>query len=141
MKRIFLITILIAGLAAAYGFAQMGGGMMGGEKGQHESMMSGEQSQSGHEMMQHKGMMSHGDMTVGMMDMTNQMSGMMGSMSAMMRDMPKENMKKMSGLMKDMCSEMTKLSGMMDSGMTTDTEMNRMHERMEDMQKRISEIK
>ena len=45
MKRILLITILIVGLTASYGFAQMGQGMMGSGQGMMDQGYMGGQSQ------------------------------------------------------------------------------------------------
>jgi len=134
MKRIFLAIILIIGLAAAYSFAQMGGENGGMMEQKHEMMQKGEH------MMEHKGMMSHEDMMGNMMDMIDQMSAIMGNMSEMMEDMPKENVHNLSRMMKDVCSEMNKMSGMMDSGMATEKDMNAMHERINKMQKRMSDM-
>ena len=130
MKRIFLITILIMGLIVAHSFAQMGGGMMGGQKGRMGGgMMGGQQGQ----MMEHKSMMSHGEMMSNMMDMTNQMSGMM-------KDMPKEHMRKMSAMMRDMSKEMVEMSKIMEGGMASEKEMKKMHDRMIEMRNRISDM-
>lgn len=80
MKRILLITILVVGLTATYGFAQMGQGMMGsgqgmmgggqGMMGSGQGMMGGQsQQQSGgsdyypcEQMMGGYGMMGSGHM-------------------------------------------------------------------------------
>lgn len=88
MKRIILITILIVGLTAAYGFADMGGhmdsgqGMMGGQSHQQtgdsgypcQHMMGGGMMGQGHMGgMMGGGMMGQGHMGSGMMG-----EGMMG---------------------------------------------------------------
>ncbi len=87
----FLAVILLA----SFSYAQMGGGMMGGQKGEmmEQKGMTGQQ-----QMMQQKGMMDQQQMMDGMMDMMHQMSTMMGDMSGMMKDMPVDRMKKMSEL-------------------------------------------
>jgi hypothetical protein len=147
MKRIFFAIILVTGLVATYSFAQMSGGMMGTDKGGHGSMMEGQHQhgdmgqgmmEKDEHMMDYKGMMSHENMTGNMMEMMHQMSDMMHDMGGKMVDMPKDKMHNMSGMMRDMCTEMNRMSGMMDSGMANEKDMNAMHERMNEMQKKMS---
>jgi len=89
MRRIILITILIVGLTATYGFAQMGGGHMGSNQGMMgmgsgQDMMGGQSQQqtggSGYypcqQMMGGYGMMGQGHMG-GMMGQGH-MGAMMG---------------------------------------------------------------
>ncbi|MBI5741775.1 MAG: hypothetical protein HZA16_13790 [Nitrospirae bacterium] len=132
MRRIFFITVLVLGMAA-YGFAQTGGGMTGEQK------QEGKMEQKG-EMTGHAETMSHEDMIANMTEIMNQMWGMMGEMSEMIKDMPKDRMHKMSSIIKDMCSEMNRLSGLMDSGKATEKDMDAMQERMNEMQERMSDM-
>jgi len=140
MKGLFVVIISITALIATYGFAQMGSGMKGGEK--HEDMMEG-QHQHGdmsQNMMEHKGMMSHEDMMGNMTEVMDQMSIIMGDMSEMMENLPKENTPKVTRMMKDVCAEMNRMTGMMDSGMATEKDMDAMHERVNELQKRMSDM-
>ena len=84
MKRIILITILIVGLTATYGFAQMGQGHMGSGQGMMDQGSMGGQSHqqtgdSGYpcQHMMGGGMMGSGHMGGGMMGQGH-MGGMMG---------------------------------------------------------------
>jgi hypothetical protein len=74
----------------------MSGGMMKDQSGTMHHDKMGE----------HHGMMEHGQMMGGMMDMSNQMSEMMGKMSGTMRDMPAGKMKMLSSAMNDMSRQM-----------------------------------
>ncbi len=117
-------------LCSAFAFAQMGGGMKEGQK-----------SGMGHsQMMEQDGMMEHGQMMGGMMDMSNQMSEMMGKVSAMMKDMPQGNMNMMSGVMKDMSNQMMAMSTAMGSGKVSAKEMKKMRDGMMGIQKNLSRM-
>jgi len=97
MKRILLITIIIVGLTATYGFAQMGQDHMGSGQGMmdsDQSMMGGQSQQqtggSGNHpcrQMMGGGMMGSGHMG-GMMGQGHMGGGMMGQghMGGMMGD-------------------------------------------------------
>ncbi len=130
-KNILIIFILLMAFTVTYGFAQMGGGHGGGMMGgQHEqpSSMQGEMGKG--QMMEHKGMMEHGQMMNGMVDMMQQMSGMMHDMEENMGNMPKEKMLNMSKMMKEMSSHMVKMSGIMEKGMATEKDMKMLHDEM-----------
>ena len=140
MKKLFMLSaIFTLLLTAEYGFAQMGGGMMGGQGSQKEGMGGGMQHDH-KKMMDHKGMMSGDKMMGSMMDMSSEMSDMMSQMSDMMDGMTMADMQHMSGLMSDMGRQMTDMSMMMKKGIATDREMEAMHQKMMEMQKRMSEM-
>jgi len=130
MKRFFITMALLLIFAPAYGFAQMGHGMMRETPGgmMHEHMMG------------HEGMMGYENMMGNMTDMINELSGLMSKMSEMMKDMPRENMHQISSTMRDTCSEMSRMSEMMDKGAATDEEIKAVHHRIKDLQKRMSEM-
>lgn len=130
MKKIFITATLFLTFNAAAAFAQMGHGMM-------RELPAGTMHEH---MMGHAGMMSHEQMRGNMRDMMNRMSGLMENMSGMMKDLPADKMKRISGMMIDMCTEMNRMSEMMDKGMTTDDEMKAMHDRMMEMQKQMSDL-
>ena len=122
------IGALILLLGGSLAFAQINGGMMKDQTGtMHHDKMS-----------EHQGMMKHGQMIGGMMDMSNQMSTTMGKMSGIMKDMPAGNMKKMSGAMNEMSHQMLDMSIMMGSGKCTAAEMKKMQDRMTEIQKEMS---
>jgi hypothetical protein len=129
MKKIVIGISFIAFLVCgSFAFAQMGGGMKEGQKsGAHHA-----------QMMEQGGMMEHGQMMGDMMDMSNQMSEMMGKMSGMMKDMPKGNRKMMSGVLKDISHQMMDMSTVMGSGKVSAKKMKKMHDRMMEIQKRMS---
>ncbi len=131
MKRIFVITILIIGLAAAYSFAQMGHGMM---RGTEEEMGQGHMMEQGHMMGSMMGVTQ--DMSV----MMRRMSGMMGGISNMSREMSGDRMHNMSNMMRDMCREMSRMADFMDKGAATDEEMKAMRNRMMEMQKQMPDL-
>ncbi len=116
MKRIFLTVVLIFGVTA-YGFPQMGGGMMGGHG--HEPVKG--------QPMEHKGMMEHGQMMDSMTDMMHRMSEMMHNMGEKMGEMPK-----------DMSSYMKKMSEMMEKDMATEKDMKMLHDEMTRIEKDMS---
>jgi hypothetical protein len=115
-------------LSGPFVFAQMTGGMM---KDQNKSIPQGQMREQG-------GMMEHGQMMGGMMDLSNQMSEMMGKMSGTMKDMPAVKMKSMSGVMNDMSHQMREMSMAIGSGKVSAREMKRMEDRMMEIQKEMS---
>lgn len=125
MKKIFCITIFILALSAPYSFAQMGHGMM-------REMPGG---------MMHEHMMGHEEMMENMTDMLNQLSEIMRDISEMMKGMPKDKMKQISSIMKDMYTEIEMMAEMMDKDSATYEEIKSMHDRTVEMKKRMSEIK
>lgn len=118
MKKILFIGFLVVCLTAVYGYAQMGGGMMGG--------------QQGGTMMQGQGMMG------GMMLMMDRMAGMMQSISDMMREgMSAENMREMSRITGDMSARMTDMSRILGRGDASQQEMQGLEQRMMDTERRL----
>jgi hypothetical protein len=127
-KPVSAIGVLVLLLSGSLAFGQMSGGMM---KDQSSTMH--------HDKMgEHYGMMEHGQMMSGMMDMSDQMSGTMGKMSGTMKDMPADNMKRMSGVMKDMSNQMQEMSMAMGNGNVTAKEMKKMQDRMTEIQREMS---
>jgi len=131
MKRLLIATFLISALAASDSFAQMGHGMM---REIPEGMM--------HEhMMVDEGMMSREQMMNNMTDMMNELSGLMGNMSEIMKYKPKEDMLRISVIMRDMSFEIRRMSDIIDKETVTDKELNIMKDDIMQMKKRMSEIK
>jgi hypothetical protein len=64
----------------------------------------------------------------------------MGKMSGIMKDMPAGNMKKMSGVMKDMSHQMMEMSKAMGKGKVSAKDMQKMQNRMAEIQKKMSEV-
>ncbi len=123
MKRIILITVLIAGLTASYGFAAMGGrmgsdqGHMGSDPGHMEGMLQG------HEV---RGSMMHN---------MGQMSRLMQQMRDMMANKPNaESMSQMSGLMQDISEHILEMSRIMKRGTVTQKEMQMLDQHNSKMQ-------
>jgi methyl-accepting chemotaxis protein len=129
MKRtVSAIGVYVLLLGGSLAFAQMNGGMMKDQSGTMHHDKMGE----------HHGMMEHGQMMSGMMDMSNQMAEMMGKMSGTMKDMPAGRMKMMSSAMNDMSHQLQEMSMAMGSGKCTAAEMQRMQERMTKIQGEMS---
>ena len=127
-KTVSAIGIFVLLLGGSLAFAQMSGGMMKDQSGTMHHDKMGE----------HYGMMEHGQMMSGMMDMSHQMSGTMDKMSGAMKDMPADKMKRLSGVMKDMSSQMQEMSMAMGNGKVTAKEMKRMQDRMTEIQGEMS---
>jgi hypothetical protein len=127
-KTVSAIGVFVLLLGGSLAYAQMSGAMMKNQSGTMHHDKMGEQH----------GMMEHGQMMNGMMDMSNQMTGMMGKMSGLMKDMPAGNMKKMSSAMNEMSHQMLDMSVMMGNGKSTAPEMKRMQERMTMIQNEMS---
>ena len=125
MKRIFLTGFCLLSLVvfASYSFGQ--------------TMPGGMTNQPG---MMGRGMMERGQMMGDMMGMAHQMSGMMEQMSGMMKTTPASRTKAMSGIMRDMSYQMLEMSKVMHRGHASAKEMERLHYRMNRLQKRMSEM-
>ena len=70
-----------------------------------------------------------------MMDTSKLMAETMGKMSGMMKDMPRGDMKKMSGTMNEISHQILDMSRMMGSGKSTPAEMKKMQHRMNEIQR------
>jgi hypothetical protein len=126
-KTLFIGCIVVTLFIAAYSFAQTGGGMPGGQQGQAGGVEKGP-------------MMEHSQMMNGMINMSNRMSAMMGKMSGTMKDMPADRMKQMSPLMKDMSQHMMEMARIMEKGKVPENVMKNLHERMNRMEKMMSDM-
>jgi methyl-accepting chemotaxis protein len=129
MRHILITTVLILYLAVSNSFAQMGHGMM---RGGH---MMGEEHMRG--MMEEGQMMDHEEMMSTMTEMTGQITEMMQGVTRMMNQSSpadKERMHKLANMIRDLASEMNRISFMMERGDATEEEMK-------DLQMRIREIK
>ena len=112
MKRILLISIVILTLTAVYGYAQMGGGMMGGQQE-----------------------MGQGGM---MMQVTNQMGSMMQKMSGLLgKSMGPEDTTRMSEIMRDISKQMMDMSNIMQSGNISRDEMQMLQQEMMETEKKF----
>ena len=127
-KTVSAIGVFVLLLAGSLAFAQMSGGMMKDQSGTMHHDKMGE----------HHGMMEHGQMMGGMMDLSNQMSEMMGKMSGTMKDMPAVKMKSMSGVMNDMSHQMREMSMAIGNGRVSAREMKQMEDRMMEIKKEMS---
>jgi protein CpxP len=132
MKKLLLIGLTL-GLLASFTYAQMGGGMMGGQKGEMGGgMMGGQQGQMGSGMMQGQQMMG------GMMQNINQMSGIMQKMSEVINKMDASRMNEMSGIMEDISKQMMNMSLMMKKGKVSQEEMQNLRREMMDTEKTLN---
>ena len=107
MKKVFLMVMLVLALTLNYSFAQMGGGMMGGQE-----------DTKGHtqDMKAQKGMMTPEKTQEQMKDMTNQMSDMMRNMAGKMKDMKTDELTEMTKIMQDMSKQLQDMSTAMGQG-------------------------
>ncbi|OGW53750.1 MAG: hypothetical protein A2Z46_01895 [Nitrospirae bacterium RBG_19FT_COMBO_55_12] len=127
MKKILSATAAMIALSAVTVFAQMGGGMMEGQKGgmQHGQMM-------GQNMMH--------DMA-GMME---QMNEMMRKLSHPMRHMTvteHAKMQDMAKIMRDMAAQMNEMASHLEKGEMDRATVDKMQERMKAMHKSIEALK
>ena len=157
MKYFLLAGLLIAGLFGGNACAQMGHDMrkeiddeiqrshMADEKNfiNKDGILEKENVTTNQEMMVGHGEMMNNmkDMVYDMSNMMNDISRMIGKLSATEREASKENINDLSNMMKQICSEMTNMSDIMESGMMTDSEMTMMKGRVMEMQENISVLK
>lgn len=121
MKKLFSVSLMILMLTATCSFAEMG-------------VMKKNQNMDHRGVVEQKGIMDHGQMIGGMMDISKEMADMMGKMSGMMKDISKDKMKQMSPFMKQMSNQMMDMSKTMEKGMMSDKEMKNLRDRMGKMQ-------
>ncbi len=141
MKGTLILTIFIIVLTAAPGFAQMGHGMM------RDSQMMGQEGMHGQQGMGSGRMMGHQQMMGNIKGMTRDMSNIMGRVSETMGnladtgvDASRENMSRMSDLMRDMAAEMNRMSWIMDKGISTEEEIRDIQNRMMKIDRRMNEL-
>ena len=131
MKKLMIgIGLIALLLGSSFVFAQMSGGRMEGQKGDTQR----------DQMMERGGMMERGQMTSDMIGMSNQISETMGRMSGLMKHMRPGNINMMSDVMKDMSHQMMEMSEVIGSGRVSVKDMKQMHQRMMEIQKRMSEM-
>lgn len=131
MKKLMIgISLIALFLGSSFVFAQMSGGRMEGQKGDTQR----------DQMMERGGMMERGQMTSDMIGMSNQISETMGRMSGLMKHMRPGNINMMSDVMKDMSHQMMEMSEVIGSGRVSVKDMKQMHQRMMEIQKRMSEM-
>ena len=131
MKKLMIgISLIALLLGNSFVFAQMSGGRMEGQKGDTQR----------DQMMERGGMMERGQMTSDMIGMSNQISETMGRMSGLMKHMRPGNINMMSDVMKDMSHQMMEMSEVIGSGRVSVKDMKQMHQRMMEIQKRMSEM-
>ena len=131
MKKLMIgISLIALLLCSSFVFAQMSGGRMEGQKGDTQR----------DQMMERGGMMERGQMTSDMIGMSNQISETMGRMSGLMKHMRPGNINMMSDVMKDMSHQMMEMSEVIGSGRVSVKDMKQMHQRMMEIQKRMSEM-
>jgi len=135
MIRNLIIGGILFALSCSYGFAQMGHGMM---RGGH--MMGKEHMK---DMMGEGYMMDHDEMMDMMRGMTRDMTEMMQRMSEIMgrvQPMDKQRMHQMAEMMRDIASEINRMSFMMDRGNITRDEMDDLKERIGKINSKLKEM-
>ncbi len=148
MKRIISTVSLIIALTGGSAFAAMGGhgGMGHGGSGidHHESM---DQYGNGHYREMEQGSHFSGDhMDYGthsnMQTMTDRMRGMIDQMSVTVKSgrLGSADMQVMENMMDRTSENMQSLTQHMESGGMTDREIERMHNELDVMQRRLNEI-
>lgn len=135
-KTVFAIGFTGFLFCSSLGFAQMGSGMKGSQTMDTNHVHTMEHAT----MMEHGTMMGRDTMMSDMKGMSNQMSEVMGKMSGMIKDMPQGNMKMMSDVMKDISNQMMDMSTANSGGKTSAEGKKKMHDRMMEIQKKISEM-
>lgn len=155
MKHILIIAGLVVTLAASYAGAQMGHGMM----------RDGHKMEQGGHMMGDQGMMGSGGMMGGqdrdeqgaeaerrhmmnsVMGMTQDIAIMMRQMSVMMGDVTDtqgvsgDRISRMSAIMKEMSTEMNRISDLVGKGSASDEEIRTMQNRMIQLQEQMWELR
>lgn len=131
MIRILVILLFLFTVLTSHGFAQMGHGMM---RGPHDVKP---------DMTEHHERMMGTDpgKFVNMSDMMSRMTEMMRVISDMSRNISPEKRQALSGIMRNMSSEMSRMSWVMETGSVTDEEMRDMSIRIDDLQRRMAEFK
>jgi hypothetical protein len=121
MNKVYCMILMVSLLVVPYAYAQMGGGMMGGQGSQ------------GHM----EGMMQGHEVTGGMMHQMGQMSRLMQQVRDMMAEKSDaESMRKMSGLMQDMSQHLKDMSNIMKEGNASQEEMQELNQQNMMMQKK-----
>lgn len=131
MKHLLIIAFLLSVLTDSESIAQMGHGMMRGMPG----------GTMNEHMRGHEDMMNHEQMIGSMTDIMRELADIMSDMSKMMQNMPKYVIHQMPSLIRDICSEMNRLSEMMDRGTVSDEEIKSVHDRILDVKRRLIGIR
>ncbi|GBE04354.1 MAG TPA: hypothetical protein ENG95_04830 [Nitrospirae bacterium] len=137
MKKVYFMILLISLLVVPFVYAEMGGGMMGGQESQEQmgsSMMDGQQGN-----MKQGGMMLKGhEIMGGMMLNMSQMGGLMQKMSDIMQSkIDPGSMSKMSDIMDNMSGHLKQMSGIMKQGQVSQEDMQKLHDQMLETQKKV----
>lgn len=126
MNRIYCIFLLISLIVVPYTYAQMGGNMMGDQKG-HGHM---------------EGMMQRHDVEVGLIHHMGQMSRLMQQIRDMMSEKSNaESMKRLSGMMEDMSDHFKRMSAIMKKGDVSQQEMHELDQHNRMMQEAYEKIR
>lgn len=137
-KMIGILAALF--LTVSMASAQMGGGGMGSgmNHSNNQSMTGGAQSSG---MMQHKNMEGGMMMQQQQMMMMHSMAETMTQMGEMMKGMPNgmtpDQMKDMSGVMKELSKNMGDMSDQMATGQMDPDRVQKMNERMVDVKQKM----
>jgi hypothetical protein len=142
MNKIYLMILLLGLLFVPYTYAQMGGGIMGGQETQEQkgsTMMGGQQGHMNRSGMMSKdhmeGMLQGHEVRGGMMHNMGQMSRLMQQMRDMMASKPgAEHMRKISDLMLEMSEHIEEMSKIMKKGTVTEKEMQMLDQHNRKMQ-------
>lgn len=135
MKKTVLTTCMLLGFTAATSFAQMNGGMMGGQQQHSGNVMIAQQSQA----------IKSGQMTN--QEMMRDMAGMMKQMNETMQKMthtienktvmePRELLA-MGKMTREMAAQMNEMADHMEPGRMDKQMINKMQERMKSMHQKI----
>jgi hypothetical protein len=134
MKKVYLVFSVVLLFTVNFGFAQMG------SQGMSESMMVSQKGEMGKSQMMQKGMMNKEQMMTSMLNTMNQMSKILGNLPSKMKNIRADKMKTMSGLMKDMSTQMMEISRIMAKGSATENEMRALQDNAAQMQIRMTGI-
>lgn len=132
MRNIIILTALFLALISSYVSAQMGHGMM------RERGMMGEEYMRG--MREEGQMMDHKEMMGMMTDMTGQVTSMMEDVARIMRQSSptdKEKIYRLADIMRDIASEMNRMSFMMERGDVKEEEMKDLQMRIRELDSRL----
>ena len=154
MKKLVMVVLIAILLTANQGLAARGGGMGGGAgsggmegsggmgSGDSGSMGSGGMGSMGAQGSAGQGKMMQGSsMNEAMVPMMQQMNDMTNRMSSVMKGgMNQDTRTKMSQFMHDISKEIGEMSRMMERGQASEKDVQKMQDRLADMQKKLEGI-
>lgn len=153
MKRLFLLIMLITGLPAANVHAQMGHDMMReidnevqrGHMYEEQKLIDEDILKEKRKMSEPELIMGHHEMMNGMEDLTHDMAYMLKDISSAIKSISdierkrsKYEIRDIANMMRQLCSEMSNMSDILESGMITDAEMTMMRSRVMEMEESVA---